>query len=85
MDGTLHVLPFMFLIKKRLKACTVSVVYVNFSKNSFFLFAITIVVKASAKIRGLFYSHKLFEDYFSKISIFLLKIDINQAKQDNSS
>ena len=84
MDGTLHVLPFMLLIKKRLKACTVSVVYVNFSKNSF-LFAITIVVKASAKIRGLFYSHKLFEDYFSKISIFLLKIDINQAKQDNSS
>lgn len=84
MDGTLHVLPFMFLIKKRLKACTVSVVYVNFSKNSF-LFAITIVVKASAKIRGLFYSHKLFEDSFSKISIFLLKIDINQAKQDNSS
>lgn len=84
MDGTLHVLPFMFLIKKRLKACTVSVVYVNFSKNSF-LFAITIVVKASAKIRGLFYSHKLFGDYFSKISIFLLKIDINQAKQDNSS
>lgn len=84
MDGTLHVLPFMFLIKKRLKACTVSVVYVNFSKNSF-LFAITIVVKASAKIRGLFYSHKLFENYFSKISIFLLKIDINQAEQNNSS
>lgn len=35
MDGTLHVLPFIFLTKKRLKACTVSVVYVNFSKNSF--------------------------------------------------